>query len=457
MLIDLEEHQIYLSSENTITLKTDTNEPLHGVQLEEGVGYQIIAPSSHQCTCDGPLSFRVQFSSVGETKLKVTPLYIRRGPGELLELPIKVVSPFCDRGWESRPIRKTIWTQLDRKSQQSNIVWMWGLPQVGKTTLIRQWLHERYDSDWRNHYVDLAERTGHVCAWVARCLDSDQHNSSVVDRMWRAVKGWVSQHDSDPLLVFDHFQKLRDREILVHLYRIMEQDCPSLRLIIVDVLPYLERRKDLDREMNDYVEVFRNLSEVEIKPLTRNELRRYILNTPFPPGLAISEWQNAFREERGNRIVWALHKITWGHPALVNTYLCHTETLYEPLEGGRPETMNEIYSGIVDMNVEEKKRAADDLWCHYQEMLLIKDEEAKWLRDNIVHFCSSCDDEFEGGDRWRRRCPQAQKIQRIIKRQLSGHDKATPLKRKGAIRYEDDKCACILFGRAVIESLKRLP
>jgi hypothetical protein len=365
--------------------------------LKQGGGYSVQGNTSK--TVQGrSVKFEVQFTHVGRIKLEVEG-HIRWDDGIYrecsvsVEQSVEVRSPFCRRGTK-RPeyilVRNEVSSQLDKwfEQDQAPMLWLRGLPQVGKTTVIREWQkqHPR-----QVLYLKLSRRSRHCETWHAWAAGEIVETSQAVTiddvkQYWDAVKSWCAGTDGKGVLIMDQAEAAYKRDgpdftqFLVdtlHLAKELKWDSKILKWIVIDTLS-IE-----DRPVGEKVEESR-YDEVVMRPFSLEELRKYVTEIPIPDGFVLSTGMD-------ERVIDKLHNMSGGHPLLVNAYLCHTQKLYEEDQSqSAARTIASLLPTLepdVGGEIKEISRAAAKLWKKYKAYVL---KERSQPIENFVHDCPRC-------------------------------------------------------------------
>lgn len=457
MKVKLKDKFIWLSEKNEIELEIENGQP-DFVKLENGEGYRVIGRAERSTsTGTGRVSFEVEFARTGEVTLSVG-CRVGLHPYRVESLHIEVISPLChERGVSPYTLKRPgVRTRLKEnvESMRSGMLWVWGLPQVGKTTAIREW-RERHP---RSVYINLADWKENETLYnlvfrlvrdqLADDSPSDKYEPSLgasiptVEAMWRVIIKWTKRlnerFDTDAILILDQFHEaFRStsgsatlRDLLLTLYKIPHDvEIRPLRFkwIVVDVLPFEIRRSNMVAQWPQ-----QEVPQTHVEPFEKKrQLRRYVSGVSSPPGLALSALQKALRSsgDAGSKIISRLHALTGGHPALLNVLLCHMESLYHD---GKDiaVVVDELRSSLLRMEEFGKavQEAALHLWRRYQSDLLAGEEELQaWIRREV----SSC-----------RVCPLLLNTRCTRGESIRSSDQALSLQRRG-ILIDRDQAECV--------------
>lgn len=418
MCVHLVSEQAWLAEENTVTIGIDR--PIKFVRLENGEGYRVL--DIHQekkikieeGRLGTAVAFRVQFARIGEVKLRIA---VSPGCKESTHLPLEVRSPFCDGSFEVE--RREQVDELDELLKKNPLVWVWGGPWIGKTTLIRQLVKRRSGletlelnraiSDRGILYLNIPRcfKNGRTLReGIAQCVEEwtgvgkgkeTSNSQNIVSRFTRlieAIRKWRSRFDpSNVLIIFDQLQEIcggpvGQREVvdlLAELLEVIKDNRWPVEILVADVLSPKARGAS-----GIAAKPFR------VKPFSDNEIVDYILKPQFPTGFSIYVLQESLRRDVAKGGIRTLCKVTGGHPWLVKEFLCHTKELYQAYSLAEREDGTVLRRLMHSLSVisEEKERVALELWSHYRQELL--QEHIKTRLAEIVKQCPIGCGEMEG-------------------------------------------------------------
>jgi len=260
--------------------------------------------------------------------------------------------------------------------------------------------------------------------------------------MWRVIKKWTKclneRFDTDAILILDQFQEAFGRtggpavlrDLLLTLYQISKDVWTrplKFKWIIVDVLPFEIRgnENNMDAQWPQ-----RKVPEIPVELFGKEEVKRYILDAPSPPRLALSALKKALQRDDAEAITSRLHDLTGGHPALLNALLCHMKKLYHYDGEDIPVVLNSLWSALLNFAGFEEavQETARLLWGRYQSDLLARKGS---LRGWICEDVKKC-----------KACPLLLKRLRLkCARRRSSSDEALSLQKRG-ILIDRDQAEC---------------
>lgn len=354
---------------------------------------------------------KVRFKQIGQLDLGITGQLryrdhagVRSTPKEVEgSLEFEVLSPF-DREENLRPlyilardVGLTDW--MDRETQP--VFWMYGLPMVGKTTLVHNWADEVGALYLDVSRRDISEHTWY--SWASEKIrrdtkgdcpsksDSELESSPLVDDaqlFWLDLKRWCREKDGRAVLALDQAEIAFEADgpsfvqFLIDILRIREDlqgSTEELRLVVVDTC--LEVRKMAREKIRN---VDNLLHPKEIGPFSNEELRNYIEESPVPRNLLLG----VMSEHLSDELIECLLKLTGGYPAFVNAYLCPRGFYAEyPFSGDKDSLRKDIFSIIKETRDSEYlKRVSTKFW----KMCLRYDVLQACHVENIVGHAEIC-------------------------------------------------------------------
>jgi hypothetical protein len=221
---------IYLESENLIAFEAqlpDSAEVYQAyLELENEEICDVVKGVQREAETKRSFMAKVRFKQIGQVDLRITGQLryrdrngVRSTPKEVEGgLEFEVLSPF---DWKeehdpiyvlARDVGLTAW--MNRKTEP--VFWMYGLPMVGKTTLVRNWADEVGAL-----YLDVSKRDITEDTWYSwasdkirrdakgdcpSISDSELESSSLVDDaqlFWLDLKRWCREKDGLAVLVLD--------------------------------------------------------------------------------------------------------------------------------------------------------------------------------------------------------------------------------------------------------------
>jgi hypothetical protein len=147
-------------------------------------------------------------------------------------------------------------------------------------------------------------------------------------------------------------------QFLIDILRVREDlqgSTEELRLVVVDTC--LEVRKMAREKIRN---VDNLLHPKEIEPFSNKELRNYIEESPVPRNLLLG----VMSEYLGDELIECLWKLTGGHPAFINAYLCSRDFYAEySFSGNKHKLREDIFSVFQGTNDSEYlKHVSTEFW-----------------------------------------------------------------------------------------------
>lgn len=340
---------------------------------DELPGYQVIDSGRTVQDASRTLSrfeeneceFEIRPLKIGDLHLQFTLHFHNVARNEDKPIPVSIEHLGADNsdcGLDDYIVRNKYLDAIEDKlsSENTPLVWVYGLPGFGKTVLAYQ-LHARLKDSLpvtgSSVYINLEDTEllwsrRQLFFYIAQKTNFNGLGTSIPDKELRIYPSVALNKllDNNYLLI-DHFSSLfenpceqylryRSEELRDVVFELMALAATKgFKVVVFDTMPFARRLEmyDLRLEQDDYWKT--NVTEIEIKKFTENETGDFVRNN-FLDGYPGYHFANSARLKE-------FHKNVGGIPKLIGEGLRHTDWLYK--FSSRPVSL------IKSINIESEK------------------------------------------------------------------------------------------------------